>query len=132
MDEIFKGFGPFLTRMPRTMESELEFRPLADVVEREKEFLIKVDLPEVPKEGVKVYVEEGVLTIMGERKLEKEIEEEKVHRSERYYGTFERSFVLPADVDPKAIKAESKDGVLWVHLPKSKVIKAKPVSISIQ
>jgi HSP20 family protein len=132
MDELFKGFSPFLTRMPRTTEGEFEFLPLADVVEREKEYLIKVDLPEVPKEDVKVFFEEGVLTIKGERKVEKEVKGEKMHRSERYYGAFERSFVLPEDIDPKMIKAESKDGVLWVHIPKVEVTKTKPVAISIQ
>ncbi len=134
MDELFKGFTPFFGRMPvtRPLEEGYEFMPLADIVEREKEYLIKVDLPEVPKEEVKVFFEEGVLTIKGERKVEKEVKGEKVHRTERYFGTFERSFVLPEDVDPKLIRAESKDGVLMVHLPKAEVPKAKPLSISVQ
>jgi HSP20 family protein len=133
MDELLKGFSPFLTRMPRTtMEGEFEFMPLADVIERDKEYLIKVDLPEVPKEDVKVFFEQGVLSIKGERKVEKEVKGEKMHRSERFYGAFERSFMLPDDIDPKMIRAESKDGVLWVHIPKVEVQKTKPVAISIQ
>ena len=57
---------------------------------------------------------------------------EKLHRTERFYGAFERSFVLPEDVDPKLIKAESKDGVLTIHMPKSAVPKARPLAITIQ
>jgi len=134
MDEIFKGFAPMLGRLPavRTGEELYDFMPPADIVEREKEYLIKVDLPEVPKEDVKVLFDDGVLTIKGERKVEKEVKGEKVHRTERYYGTFERSFVLPDDVDAKLIKAESKDGVLMVHLPRVEVEKARPLAITIQ
>ncbi len=134
MDEMFKGFGPVFGRMPafRPFEEGHEFMPLADIVEREKEYLIKIDLPEVPKEEVKVFVDDGVLTIKGERKVEKEVKGEKVHRTERFFGMFERAFVLPEDVDPKLIKAESKDGVLMVHMPKAEVPKARPLSISVQ
>ncbi len=134
MDEIFKGLTPFFGRMPATrpLEGMLEFMPLADIVEHEKEYLIKIDLPEVPKEDVKVLFDEGVLTVKGERKVEKEVKGEKVHRTERYYGAFERSFVLPDDVDPKLIKAESKDGVLVVHMPKVDVPKKRPLAITIQ
>lgn len=134
MDEFFKGFTPMLGRWPatRTSEGAYEFMPLADIVEHEKEYLIKLDLPEVPKEEVKVLVEEGVLTVKGERKVEKEVKGEKLHRTERFYGAFERSFVLPEDVDPKLIKAESKDGVLTIHMPKSAVPKTRPLAITIQ
>ena len=134
MDEMLKGFAPMLGRLPmgRTAEGGYDFLPPADIVEHEKEYLIKLDLPEVPKEEVKVLVEEGVLTVKGERKVEKEVKGEKLHRTERFYGAFERSFVLPEDVDPKLIKAESKDGVLTIHMPKSAVPKARPLAITIQ
>jgi len=134
MDELLKGFGPLLGRMPagRLGEGPEEFMPLADIVEREKEYLIKLDLPEVPKEDVKVLFDDGVLTIRGERKVEKDEKGEKVHRTERFYGMFERSFVLPDDVDVKAIRAESKDGVLTVHMPRTAVEKARPLAISVQ
>lgn len=134
MDELLKGFGPLFGRMPitRTGEGVEEFMPLADIVERDKEYLIKLDLPEVPKEDVKVLFDDGVLTIRGERKVEKEEKGDKVHRTERYYGLFERSFVLPEDVDAKAIRAESKDGVLTIHLPRMAVEKARPVAITVQ
>lgn len=134
MDELLKGFGPLFGRMPitRTGEGGEEFMPLADIVERDKEYLIKLDLPEVPKEDVKVLFDDGVLTIRGERKIEKEDKGGKVHRTERFYGLFERSFVLPEDVDAKAIRAESKDGVLTIHLPRTAVEKARPVAITVQ
>ena len=134
MDEFMKGFTPMFGRMHlgRPTEEMYEFTPLADVVEREKEYLIKLDLPEVPKEDVKVLFDDGVLTVKGERKVEKEAKGERVHRTERYYGTFERSFVLPEDIDPKLIRAESKDGVLVVHIPKVDMPKSRPLAISVQ
>ena len=134
MDELLKGFGPLFGRMPitRTGEGVEEFMPLADIVERDKEYLIKVDLPEVRKEDVKVLFDDGVLTIKGERKFEKDEKGDKVHRTERYFGMFERSFVLPEDVDTKAIRAEAKEGVLTIHLPRTAVEKARPLAITIQ
>jgi len=134
MDELLKGFSPFLGRMPmiRPAEGVEEFMPLADIVEREKEYLVKVDLPDVRKEDVKVLFDDGVLTIKGERKVEKEEKGDRVHRTERFYGMFERSFVLPEDVDVKAIRAESKEGVLTIHLPRVAVEKARPLAITIQ
>jgi HSP20 family protein len=134
MDEMFKGFAPLFGRLPTTrpLEEGYEFMPLADIVEREKEYLIKVDLPDVPKEEVKVLFDDGVLTVKGERKVEKEVKGEKVHRTERFFGMFERNFVLPEDVDPKLIRAESRDGVLMVHIPKVDTPKARPLAISVQ
>ena len=118
--------------LARPADGGCEFMPLADVIEREKEYLIKVDLPDVRKEDVKVLFDAGVLTIKGERKVEKETKGETVHRTERFYGMFERSFALPEDVDPKGIHAESKDGVLMVSLPRVAVQKPKPLAITIQ
>jgi HSP20 family protein len=135
MDDLLKGFSPVFGRMPtlaRPGEGGYEFMPLADVVEREKEYLIKVDLPDVRKEDVKVLFDDGVLTVKGERKEEKEVKGETMHRTERFYGTFERSFALPDDVDPKGIHAESKDGVLTVSLPRVAVKKPLPLAITIQ
>ena len=134
MDELLKGITPFLGRMPMTrpVEGLEEFMPLADIVERDKEYLIKVDLPEVRKEDVKVLFDDGVLTIKGERKVEKEVKGEKLHRTERFFGMFERSFVLPDDVDPKLIRAESKEGVLMVRMPKGETPKGRPIAITVQ
>jgi HSP20 family protein len=134
MDDLLKGFGPLFGRMPLPgrLEGTYEFVPPADIVEREKEYLIRIDLPDVRKEDVKVLFDEGMLTIKGERKVEKEVKGETVHRTERLYGMFERSFALPDDVDPKGIHAESKDGVLVVTLPRTAVEKPRPLAITIQ
>jgi HSP20 family protein len=107
-----------------------EWAPLVDIAEDEKEYLIKVELPEVQKEDVKVTVENDTLTISGERKSEKEEKGKKFHRTERYYGRFERSFSIPDNADGNNIKAECKDGVLRVHLAKSE--KARPKQIEVK
>ncbi|MBM4123627.1 MAG: Hsp20/alpha crystallin family protein [Nitrospira sp.] len=107
-----------------------EWAPLVDIVEDEKEYLIKAELPEVKKEEVKVSVEDDVLTITGERKYEKEEKGKKYHRVERAYGSFERSFTLPEDADGTKVNAEFKDGILKVHVGKSE--KAKPKSVEIK
>jgi HSP20 family protein len=104
--------------------------PLVDIAEGDKEYLIKVELPEVQKDEVKVSVENGTLTISGERKAEKEEKGRKFHRVERYYGRFERSFSIPEDADGSAVKAEYKDGVLRVRVAKSE--KALPKQVEVQ
>jgi len=107
-----------------------EWSPRVDVVEDDKEFLIKAELPEMKKEDVKVSVEDGVLSVSGERKLEKEDKSKKYHRIEREYGSFVRSFTLPAGTSGKKISAEFKDGVLKVHLPKdTKALPGKTIEI---
>lgn len=135
MDDLLKGFSPTLGRMPtlgRPTEAGYDFVPPADVVEREKEYLVKVDLPDVRKEDLKVLFDQGLLTIKGERKEEKEVKGETMHRTERFYGAFERSFSLPEDVDAKGIRAECKDGVLMVTLPRLAIEKPRPLAITIQ
>lgn len=107
-----------------------EWTPLVDIAEDEKEYLIKVELPEVQKDDVKVTVESGTLTIAGERKAEKEEKGHKFHRIERFYGRFERSFTIPDDALGDNVKAEFKDGVLRVHLAKSE--KARPKQIEVK
>jgi HSP20 family protein len=107
-----------------------EWTPLADITEDDKEYVIKAELPELRKEDVKVTVENGVLTISGERKFEKEEKKKKYHRVERGYGSFVRTFALPEDADADKIKAKFKNGVLMVHLPKNE--KAKPKQIEVQ
>ena len=107
-----------------------QWLPLVDITEDEKEYLIKAELPEVRKEDVKVTVENGVLTISGERKLEKEEKDKRYHRIERAYGSFTRSFQVPDDADEAKVGAEFKDGVLVVRLAKSE--KARPKSIEVK
>src|SRR3989441_10415057 len=108
-----------------------EWTPLADITEDEKEYLIKAELPELRKEEVKVTVENGVLTISGERKFEQEEKKKKYHRVERGYGTFVRSFTLPDDSDANRVKAEFKNGLLTVRLPKSERAKPKQIEVNV-
>jgi len=108
-----------------------EWTPLADITEDDKEYLIKTELPEMRREDVKVTVENGVLTISGERKFEKEEKKKKYHRVERAYGTFMRTFTLPDDVDANKVKAEFKNGLLAVHVPKSEKAKPKQIEVNV-
>ena len=108
-----------------------EWAPSVDIIEDDKEWLLKADLPEVKKEDVKVTVENGVLTITGERKFEKEEKDKRYHRIERSYGNFLRSFALPDAADGSKVNAEFKDGVLKVHLPKGEKAKPKAVEVKV-
>ena len=110
----------------------VEWRPAANISETDKEYLIKAELPEVEKKDVEVSVHDGVITIKGERRFEKTDESEQQHRVESFYGSFARSFSLPADVDETQIKAESKDGVLTVRLPKTEVVQPKAIDIQVK
>jgi len=107
-----------------------QWSPLVDITEDDKEYLIKVELPDMKKEDVRLTVENDVLAISGERKFEKEEKDRKYHRIERAYGSFVRSFSLPEDADGSKVTADFKDGMLQVRLPKS--VKAKPKAIEIK
>lgn len=109
-----------------------EWSPEVDIREDEKEYLIQADLPGMKREDIKVTVENGALSITGERKTEKEEKGKKYHRIERTYGSFERTFMLPDNTDPKKLKAEFKDGVLHVHLPKSEEAAKKALEVKVE
>lgn len=108
-----------------------EWMPSVDIAEDDKEWTVKADLPEVKKEDIKVTVENGVLRITGERKLEKEEKGKKYHRVEWSYGSFVRSFVLPDGADGSKVNAEFKDGVLKVRLPKNEKARPKAVEVKV-
>jgi HSP20 family protein len=133
-DEIFNRLrGEFFRPSGlKLLGSDFEWQPTADISETKKEYLIKLDLPEVDKEDVDVSVTDGVLTIKGERRLEKESDDEQQHRIESFYGTFSRSFTLPDNIELDAIKATNRRGVLKIHLPKSKESKPESVEIQVQ
>jgi HSP20 family protein len=107
-----------------------DWLPAVDIQESDTEYAVKADLPDVKKEDIKVELLDGMLTIEGERKKEKEEKGKKFHRVERQYGQFARRFVLPNEVDAANVKADFKDGVLSVQLPKS--VNAKPKSVEIK
>ena len=108
-----------------------DWAPSVDVSETDGEYQIKAEIPDVKKEDVKVTLENGVLTIQGERKFEKEEKGKKYHRVERSYGSFVRSFTLPDLVDEANVKAEFKDGVLNLKLPKSEKVKPKAIEVTV-
>ena len=111
--------------------SSATWAPAVDVFETDKEIVMKAELPELVEKDIKIHVEDNVLSIAGERNMDKEIREENYHRIERSYGTFHRSFTLPNTVDRDQIKASYKDGVLKVVLPKKYEIKPQQIKIDI-
>ncbi len=136
IDDMFdRVLADTMRRWPRTSNDErrvYDWAPAADVSETDGEYLIKAELPEVRKDDLNITVQEGVLTLAGERKEEKREDNEKLHRIERFHGTFSRRFTLPDDADEQGIKAESKDGVLVIHIPKQKVAHPQPRQIQVQ
>lgn len=108
-----------------------EWTPLVDIIEDDKEYVIKAELPEVNKGDVKVTVENGLLTISGERKFEKEEKGKRYHRVERAYGSFTRCFSLPDDTANDKVNAEFKDGVLIVHVAKSERARPKQIEVKV-
>lgn len=123
--------SPLLPGMGEETFVASEWSPLVDVEESDKEFTIKAELPEVKKEDVKIELENGSIRISGERKIEKEEAGRRWHRLERSYGAFERAFTLPEGTQRTEIKAEFKDGLLKVHLPKGESSKPKSLEIPV-
>jgi HSP20 family protein len=105
--------------------------PAVDIYEHEGNLVLKAELPGIDLKDVDVRVENNVLTLKGERRFENEVKREQYHRVERAYGQFSRSFTLPNVVDTEKIKAEFRDGVLRVTLPKREEAKPKQISISV-
>ncbi len=105
--------------------------PSVDIYEQEGNIVLKAELPGLDPKDVDVHVENNVLTLRGERKLDNEVKQENYHRVERSYGAFSRSFTLPSVVDTDKIKAEFKDGLLRLVLPKKEEAKPKQISISV-
>jgi len=108
-----------------------EWAPTVDITEDDKEYLVKAELPEVKKDDVKVTVENGILSIAGERKFEKEDKGKRYHRIERSYGSFARSFGLPDDADPHKVDAKFSEGVLTVHVSKSESAKPRQIEVKV-
>jgi HSP20 family protein len=105
--------------------------PSVDIYEHDGNLVLRAELPGIDPKDVDVRVENNVLTLSGERKLDSEVKKESYHRVERSYGAFSRSFTLPNVVDTDKIKAEFKDGMLRLVLPKKEEAKPKQISISV-
>jgi len=133
VDEMLRQYSPLFSRALRRNRGEAgEWTPVADISETEQEYVIKAELPEVKKEDVKVTLDNGIMTIAGERKYQKEQDDASEIRIESFYGTFSRSFSLPDNIDAKGIRAETKDGVLRVKIPKMQAAVPKTVSIEVK
>ena len=105
--------------------------PPVDIYETENhEVVVKAELPEMKKEDISVTFENNVLTLRGERKPDQDVNRETFHRNERFYGSFSRSFTLPATIDASKISASYKDGVLTIRLPQREEAKPKQIAVS--
>ena len=139
LDDFITHFNPYFGRLSAGRSAVAEagpqaaasWAPAANVSETDAEYLIKAELPEVGKEDVKVTVDDGVITISGERRNELEHKDEKLHRIESSYGSFSRSFRLPDDADVGGIQAESRNGVLKVRVPKQPAAHPRTVEVQV-
>src|SRR5579863_708726 len=136
----FSGFDPFpgLKAFEDTMNrlfvepNGRPWVPPVDIRETENELVVKADIPDVKFEDIDVKLENGTLTLRGERKFEKQSTEKGGwHRLERSYGTFERSFTLPETVDAEQVKADYQNGTLTVTLPKKEIAKPRQVKVQV-
>ena len=130
MDDFFGRF-----RQPQTGDifsqdmTRSDWVPAVDVTESDDEFLITVEIPQVDKDDIKVEVQDHMLNIKGERKYENE--DKKAHRIERFYGSLQRSFRLPENVQENNIHADQKNGMLYVNLPKTEIEHSKRLEIEV-
>ncbi len=128
IDDVFRRYASNLdVRLPSASSdasASSVWEPSADISETNEEYLVNAVLPGVEKEDIQVNLNENMLTISGNRKHQSENKEEKIHRIESFYGSFSRTFSLPADVDSEKLKAKYSNGVLSVHLPKLQTEKA--------
>jgi HSP20 family protein len=123
-DESMRGARP-------ADEGTTSWSPAVDIYETENEIVLKAELPEVNQKDIDIQIENSTLTIQGERKPDTTIKQENYHRIERATGRFNRSFTLPSLVDQEKIKAEYKDGVLRVELPKREERKPKQIKVTL-
>ena len=122
-------FTPFF---PGPGTQEYKWRPSADISETDDGFEVRAELPGVTKDDVHISVKDDLLTIKGEKRQEKTDDSKDFHRVERSYGSFERRFSLPPKVEVDSIKAEFKDGVLTLSIPKPEEVKPKEIPINLE
>jgi HSP20 family protein len=128
LENLFDDFC-VTTRQAAEEKAGVTWAPDVDLTENKEAYTVRAELPGVVKEDVKVTLNEDVLTISGEKKFEKETKDENVHRSERAYGMFSRSFKLPAPIDGEKVHAEYRDGVLTLSVPKAESSKPREIEI---
>ena len=123
-------WDPFFGHWPRLRLTE-RFCPCVDVSETEKDMIIKAEIPGIDAKDIDITLKDGLLSIKGEKKQEKEEKDEHYRRTERYYGSFTRNLRLPYEVEEDKIKADYKEGVLTIKVPKTEKAKEKHIKISI-
>ena len=130
-NSINRMFNDFFSPTVRSDEavSIWGWNPVVDIYENEENIVIKAELPGVDKNDIVVDVKGRVLTLKGERSTDNAMKEDNYYRQERSYGKFERAFALPVEVDPDKIKADFKDGVLKIDIPKTEENKPRQVTI---
>ena len=137
LDDLQKRLGTLYRRAPVRQEGKeealtvAEWVPVVDITEDDTEYVIKAELPDVKREDVKVTVEDGVLSLSGERTFQKEEKGKRYHRVERAYGRFLRTFTVPDDAEGSQVMAAFKDGMLAVHLPKSPTATPKRIEVKV-
>src|SRR5690625_3372092 len=130
-DRYARAFGWQSARY-KSLRTNGDWSRRVDISETDHEFVVDAELPDVNKDGVKVSLDNGILSIQGERKQEKEEKVRKFHRVERYYGSFSRSFTLPDNVDESKVKARFKDGVLNIQIPKTSEKKNNAIEVKVE
>jgi len=130
-DQLVRLFDEPSFRGFRAPASLTAWTPAVDIFETEHDVVLKAELPDMKESDIDVRVEKNTLTLSGERKYEKEFSEENALRTERYYGTFSRSFTLPNTIKQDGVKAEYKNGVLTVTLPKLEEAKPKQIKVAV-
>src|ERR1700694_3759119 len=130
-DQVNRLFEDTLTRGRAGQADLATWAPAVDIYETETELVVKADLPDLQEKDIDVRVENNTLTIRGERKFEKEVNEDNYLRVERAYGSFMRSFSLPNTVNSEGIRAEYRNGVLTLHMAKREESKPKQIKISV-
>lgn len=130
-DQVNRLFSESLHRGQTEESAITTWAPAVDIYETPNELVVKADLPDVNEKEIDIRVENNLLTVRGERKFEKNVSEDNYLRVERTYGSFSRSFSLPNTINAEAIKAEYKNGVLTVNLPKREESKPRQVKVSV-
>jgi HSP20 family protein len=131
-DHFNRMFESFLPARMRDDMPVTRWEPAIDVFETDKAYVLKAELPGIEEKDVHVNVEGNILTLTGERKHEEEVKKEHYHRTESFYGTFSRSFVLPDSVDREKIKATFKQGIMKLEMPKKEEVKPKEIKIEVE
>src|SRR6056297_2200109 len=130
MDHFFDDLVPFSWSSEQSGKATGRWAPSADITENENEYQIMMDIPGMDKKDIKITIQDGRVSVTGERKTEEKEEKADFVRQERYYGSFFRSFKLPEKVKEEDIKATFKDGVLKLLIPKAEVVKPKSIKVS--